>query len=68
MAVPPDTVELTCSREVCHVVYVIPRDELRELLGTTCPECRLGVLVLRDHEMSPGLRPRAEVRGGDRPL
>ena len=45
----PVTVELTCTRAVCHVVYVVSVDLLPLLLGGTCPKCGKGVLELREH-------------------
>jgi hypothetical protein len=45
---PPDHVELTCSREPCHVVYAIDRDLLPLLRGATCPDCGRGVLEARE--------------------
>ncbi len=48
-APPPsrDTVELTCTRAVCHVVYTVSIDLLPLLRGCTCPKCRRGVLEIR---------------------
>jgi len=48
VAVPPDHVELTCTRAPCHVVYVVPADLVPLLRGCTCPKCKLGVLELRE--------------------
>jgi hypothetical protein len=48
VAVPPDHVELTCTRDPCHVVYVVPADLVPLLRGCTCPKCGKGVLELRD--------------------
>jgi hypothetical protein len=53
MAAPPHFVELTCSREPCHVVLRIPHSQVRLFLGNTCPECEKGVLVLRDEQAAP---------------
>lgn len=48
--VPPgdESVELTCTREVCHVVLTVPARDVPLVLGTSCPECHLGVLERRD--------------------
>jgi hypothetical protein len=48
MAAPDDPVELTCTREPCHVVLTVPARDLRTFLGHTCPECHLGVLERRN--------------------
>jgi hypothetical protein len=45
----PETIELTCTRAVCHVVYVVSIDLLPLLRGGTCPKCGRGVLELREH-------------------
>jgi hypothetical protein len=52
---PPDsTVEITCSRDVCHVVYVIPTGLVGVVRGATCPECNAGVLELRERAAPEG--------------
>jgi hypothetical protein len=48
MSTPAETVEVTCTREVCHVVLTIPVDELAEVRGSSCPVCHAGVLELRE--------------------
>jgi hypothetical protein len=49
MALPPEpSVELTCTREIDHVVYVVPADLGALLVGQTCPKCNLGILELRE--------------------
>ena len=40
--------EVTCTREVGHVVHVIPVHELDEDKGSSCPVCHAGVLELRE--------------------
>jgi hypothetical protein len=40
-------VELTCTREVCHVYYSVPAEALYLLRGVRCPTCKLGVLEER---------------------
>jgi hypothetical protein len=48
--VPPgdESVELTCTREVCHVVLTVPVRDVPLVLGTSCPHCHLGVLERRE--------------------
>ena len=48
--VPPgdESVELTCTREVCHVVLTVPARDVGLVLGSSCPHCHLGVLERRD--------------------
>ena len=48
MPVPEDNVELTCTREVCHVVYSVPEAGVGLLRGQTCPTCGVGVLDMRE--------------------
>lgn len=48
MDVPDDLVEVTCTREVCHVVITVPARDLRMFLGNSCPECHRGVLERRE--------------------
>ena len=43
-----ECVELTCTREVCHVVLTVPARDVPLVLGTSCPQCHLGVLERRD--------------------
>jgi len=48
MAAPvASNVEMTCTREVCHVDYSIPPQPLPLLRGVTRPTCRKGQLELR---------------------
>ncbi len=49
MPVPPGHVELTCTRESCHAIYVVSVDLVPLLRDCTCPKCGRGVLQLRDH-------------------
>jgi hypothetical protein len=48
VADPSDHVNLTCSRDVCHVMYVVSADLVPLLRGCTCPKCGHGVLELRE--------------------
>jgi hypothetical protein len=41
---PDETLEITCDNAACRVVHVIHRNELRLVLGVTCPDCGVGVL------------------------
>jgi hypothetical protein len=54
MSVTDDPVEVTCTREVCHVVLTVPVRELPLVLGSTCPQCHLGILERRDRVAPEG--------------
>ncbi len=44
----PPNVELTCTHEVCWVLYSVPPEGLPLVRGMTCPTCGIGVLELRE--------------------
>ena len=48
MLSPRAVVELTCTREVCHVVYSVDEELVSLLLGENCPRCSVGTLELRE--------------------
>jgi hypothetical protein len=54
MPASDDSVEVTCSREVCHVVFVIAAPDVPRILGSTCPECHAGVLERREQVAPDG--------------
>ena len=60
--VPPcdESVELTCTREVCHVVLTVPARDVPLVLGTSCPQCHLGVLERRDRLAPDGCEDGSE--------
>ena len=64
MSAPEDTVEVTCSREVCHVVYAVDKNKAALVVGATCPDCKAGVLVLIEQVAPDGCDdPNPPLRG-----
>jgi hypothetical protein len=47
-------VEVTCSRDVCHVVFVIAARDLPTVIGANCPDCHAGVLERRERPTPDG--------------
>jgi len=41
-------VELSCSRDVGQVVFVIAERDLPTVIGARCPDCHAGVLDRRE--------------------
>jgi hypothetical protein len=49
-------VELTCSRDVCHVVFVVAERDLPAVIGASCPDCHAGVLERRERLAPEGCK------------
>jgi hypothetical protein len=50
-------VELTCTHDVCHVLYSAPPEGVGLLRGHTCPTCQVGVRELREIVIAQMPRP-----------
>jgi len=48
-----ESVELTWTREVCHVVLAVPARDVPLVLGISCPQRHPGVLGRRER-LAPG--------------
>ncbi len=54
MAASDGFVEVRCSRDVCHVVFVIAARELLTVIGASCPDCHAGGLERRERLAAEG--------------